>query len=57
MNLLNYDKDIIECIFSNIDNADVSFKFRLINKTFNEIFMNYFKSIKTILPRNAYKYS
>ena len=55
MNLLNYDKDIIECIFSNIDNADVSFKFRLINKTFNEIFMNYFKSIKTnIIPRSAF---
>ena len=55
MNLLNYDKDIIKFIFSNIYDTCVSFKFRLINKTFNEIFMNYFKSIKTnIIPRSAF---
>jgi len=55
MDLLNYDKDIIECIFSNIYDAYVSFIFRLINKTFNEIFMNYFKLIKTnIIPRSTF---
>ena len=55
MNLLNYNKDIIEFIIENIDDTYVLFKFRLINKTFNQIFMNYFKSIKiNIIPRSTF---
>jgi len=55
MTLLNYNEDIIYSIFNEINNGSEVFKFRLINKLFNEIFINYFKSIMpNIIPRSTF---
>lgn len=55
MDELNYSIDIIECIFFVINDANDSFNFRLVNKKFNNIFIDYFKKIKTnIIPRSRF---